>query len=74
MDDPHIQWLQMACAIWGEKYNLIFFTAVVSLGCAHIGQCLTVLEIIEASSFINITICPSAGIHQLFWAVLYFSM
>jgi len=21
MDDPHIQWLQMACAIWGEKYN-----------------------------------------------------
>jgi hypothetical protein len=21
MDDPHIQWLQMVCAIWGEKYN-----------------------------------------------------
>ena len=21
MDDPHIQWLQMACAILGEKYN-----------------------------------------------------
>jgi hypothetical protein len=21
MDDPHIHWLQMACAIWGEKYN-----------------------------------------------------
>ena len=22
MDDPHIQCLQMACAIWGKKYNL----------------------------------------------------
>jgi hypothetical protein len=25
MDDSHIQWLQMACAIWGKKYNFIVF-------------------------------------------------
>jgi hypothetical protein len=25
MDDPHIQLLQMACAIWGEKYNFNIF-------------------------------------------------
>jgi hypothetical protein len=25
MDDPHIQWLQMACAIWGGKYNFSIF-------------------------------------------------
>jgi hypothetical protein len=25
MDNPHIQWLQMACAIWGEKYNFSIF-------------------------------------------------
>jgi len=35
MDDPHIHWLQMACAIWGGKNrNVVFFRAVVSLGCA----------------------------------------
>jgi hypothetical protein len=34
MDDPHIQWLQMACAIWGGKYNLVFFRAMEALGCA----------------------------------------
>jgi hypothetical protein len=22
MDDTHTQWLQMACAIWGEKYRM----------------------------------------------------
>ena len=35
-DDPHIHCLQMICAIWGEKYyiTLIFFRAVVYLGCA----------------------------------------
>jgi len=25
MDDPHIQWLQMACAIWGGKCNFNIF-------------------------------------------------
>ena len=34
MDDPHIKWLQMACAIQGKNITLIFFKAVVSLGCA----------------------------------------
>jgi hypothetical protein len=34
MDDPHMQWLQMACAIWGEKYNLVYYRVVEALGCA----------------------------------------
>jgi len=34
VDDPHIQWLQMACAIWGKNITSIFFRAVVSLGYA----------------------------------------
>jgi hypothetical protein len=35
IDEPHIQWLQMACAIGGGKnIILIFFRAMVSLGCA----------------------------------------
>jgi hypothetical protein len=29
MDDPHTQWLQMACAIWGEKYT---FNILQSIG------------------------------------------
>jgi len=32
MDDPHIHWLQMACAIWGKNITSVFFRAVVSLG------------------------------------------
>ena len=31
MDDPHIRWLQMACAIWLKNITSIFFRAVVSL-------------------------------------------
>jgi len=34
MDDPHIQWLQMACAIWGGICNLVFFRTEEALGCA----------------------------------------
>jgi hypothetical protein len=33
MDDPHIQWLQMACAIWGEKYNFSIFLAFIFWVC-----------------------------------------
>jgi len=35
MDDPHIQWLQVACAIWGEKYNFnIFQSSGISWVCS----------------------------------------
>jgi len=34
MNDPHIQQLQMACAVWGKNMTLIFFKALVSLECA----------------------------------------
>jgi len=34
-DDPHIQWLQMACAILGEKYNFnIFQSSGISWVCS----------------------------------------
>jgi hypothetical protein len=35
MDDPHIQWLQMACAILGEEYNFnIFQSSGISRVCS----------------------------------------
>jgi len=35
MDNPHIQWLQMACAIWGEEYNFnIFQNSGISWVCS----------------------------------------
>jgi len=35
MDDSHIQWLQMACAIFGEKYTFnIFQNSGISWVCS----------------------------------------
>jgi hypothetical protein len=35
MDDPQIQWLQMASANWGEKYNFnIFQSSGISWVCS----------------------------------------
>jgi len=35
MNDHHIHWLQMAYAIWGEKYNLnIFQSSGISWVCS----------------------------------------
>jgi hypothetical protein len=35
MADPYIQWLQMACAIWGKKHDLsIFQSSGISWMCS----------------------------------------
>ena len=39
LNEYHIHWLQMACAIWGEKHNFsVFQSSVISWGVQYIGQ------------------------------------
>jgi len=53
MDDPHIQWLQMVCAMWGEKYN---FNILQSNGISCV--CSTLVNKEQDFCFLSLSVDP----------------